>query len=80
MLVSLGVTQLCATQAQRIPERIVEKAVRGMLPSGRIGNHLFTHLKVYKGGQHPHSAQQPVDITHKIDKKPSEALSPAPAA
>ncbi len=31
---------------QRLPERIVEKAVKGMLPSGRIGRHLFTHLKV----------------------------------
>lgn len=31
---------------QRIPERIVEQAVKGMLPSGRIGRHLFTHLKV----------------------------------
>ena len=33
--------------AQRLPERIVEKAVKGMLPSGRIGRHLFTHLKVH---------------------------------
>lgn len=33
-------------RAQRIPERIVEQAVKGMLPSGRIGRHLFTHLKV----------------------------------
>lgn len=60
---------------QRIPERIVEKAIRGMLPSGRIGNHLFTHLKVYKGGNHPHSAQQPVDITGRINAKPSAAVS-----
>jgi large subunit ribosomal protein L13 len=33
---------------QRLPERIVEKAVKGMLPSGRIGRHLFTHLKVHR--------------------------------
>ncbi|BDA41123.1 50S ribosomal protein L13 [Coccomyxa sp. Obi] len=58
----------------RIPERIVEQAVKGMLPSGRIGRHLFTHLKVYKGPAHPHSAQQPVDVTHKINKKPQEAV------
>eukprot|EP00887_Chlorella_sp_A99_P001860 scaffold19.g1860.t1 len=57
---------------QRIPERIVEKAVKGMLPKGRIGRHLFTHLKVFKGAAHPHAAQQPVDITHRISKKPSE--------
>mgnify|MGYP002390582510 CR=1 FL=1 len=31
---------------QRIPERIVEKAVKGMLPKGRLGSHLYTHLKV----------------------------------
>lgn len=44
---------------QRIPERIVEKAVRGMLPKGRLGRELFTHLKVYKGETHPHTAQKP---------------------
>ncbi|KAL4513773.1 hypothetical protein Ndes2526B_g03520 [Nannochloris sp. 'desiccata'] len=57
----------------RIPERIIEKAVRGMLPNGRIGNALYTHLKVYKGASHPHTAQKPVDITKNISKKPSEA-------
>lgn len=44
---------------QRIPERIVEHAVRGMLPKGRLGRRLFTHLKVYKGPEHPHEAQKP---------------------
>lgn len=44
---------------QRIPERIVEKAIKGMLPKGRLGRKLFTNLKVYKGAEHPHSAQQP---------------------
>ncbi|RZC94393.1 hypothetical protein C5167_026124 [Papaver somniferum] len=47
---------------QRIPERIVEHAVRGMLPKGRLGRALFNHLKVYKGGEHPHEAQMPVDL------------------
>lgn len=61
----------------RLPERIVEKAVKGMLPSGRIGRHLFTHLKVYKGGAHPHSAQQPSDITSKINMKPGAESTPA---
>jgi large subunit ribosomal protein L13 len=56
----------------RIPERIIEKAVRGMLPNGRLGNSLYTHLKVYKGASHPHTAQKPVDITHNISKKPAE--------
>ena len=111
------------TQMQaRIPERIIEKAVKGMLPKGRLGRTLFTHMKVRErererdsrshcalcvlgcvlsrerrralnrtttarlvcftnaqvlwldpwqviaGPEHPHSAQQPVDITSQIDK------------
>ncbi|XP_021733102.1 50S ribosomal protein L13, chloroplastic-like [Chenopodium quinoa] len=47
---------------KRIPERIVEHAVRGMLPKGRLGRYLFNHLKVYKGPDHPHQAQQPIDL------------------
>ncbi|WCJ32320.1 Ribosomal protein L13 family protein [Euphorbia peplus] len=47
---------------QRIPERIIEHAVRGMLPKGRLGRALFNHLKVYKGPEHPHEAQMPVDL------------------
>mgnify|MGYP001223468628 FL=1 len=43
----------------RIPERIVEKAVKGMLPHTRLGRQLFTKLKVYKGSEHPHLAQEP---------------------
>eukprot|EP00897_Mesotaenium_endlicherianum_P010157 jgi/Mesen1/916/ME000117S00081 len=46
----------------RIPERIVEHAVKGMLPKGRLGRQLFTHLKVYKGENHPHSAQKPLPL------------------
>ena len=43
----------------RIPERIVEKAIKGMLPHTRLGRQLFTKLKVYKGSEHPHAAQEP---------------------
>ncbi|KAK2355270.1 Ribosomal protein L13 family protein [Trifolium repens] len=46
----------------RIPERIIEHAVRGMLPKGRLGRTLFTRLKVYSGPEHPHEAQQPIDL------------------
>lgn len=53
---------------RRIPERIVEQAVRGMLPKGRLGRRLFTHLKVYKGDEHPHSAQQPAQLPI-VDKR-----------
>ncbi|KAK6132536.1 hypothetical protein DH2020_033745 [Rehmannia glutinosa] len=47
---------------KRIPERIIEHAVRGMLPKGRLGRSLFTHLKVYTGPDHPHEAQKPVEL------------------
>jgi large subunit ribosomal protein L13 len=43
----------------RIPERIIETAVKGMLPKNSLGRQLFTKLKVYAGPAHPHSAQQP---------------------
>ncbi|MEM9804922.1 MAG: 50S ribosomal protein L13 [Cyanobacteria bacterium P01_D01_bin.56] len=43
----------------RIPERIIEKAVKGMLPKNALGRRLFTNLKVYAGPEHPHQAQQP---------------------
>jgi large subunit ribosomal protein L13 len=42
------------------PERVVEKAVRGMLPKTKLGNALFGKLKVYAGPTHPHAAQMPV--------------------
>ncbi|NNF84407.1 MAG: 50S ribosomal protein L13 [Deltaproteobacteria bacterium] len=41
------------------PERLIEWAVRGMLPKSRLGDRLFTKLKVYAGPDHPHQAQQP---------------------
>ncbi len=43
----------------RLPARVLEHAVKGMLPKGRLGRHLFTKLKVYAGASHPHEAQQP---------------------
>ncbi|GBF87502.1 50S ribosomal protein, chloroplastic [Raphidocelis subcapitata] len=55
---------------RRIPERIVEKAVKGMLPKGSLGRDIRLHLKVFKGTAHPHEAQQPVDITKEISVKP----------
>ncbi|HLK85288.1 MAG TPA: 50S ribosomal protein L13 [Candidatus Binataceae bacterium] len=41
------------------PERLLEAAVRGMLPKNRLGRRLFTKLKIYRGAEHPHAAQQP---------------------
>ena len=45
---------------QRIPERIIEQAVKGMLPHNTLGRNQFKKLKVYKGSDHPHEAQNPV--------------------
>jgi large subunit ribosomal protein L13 len=47
----------------RIPERIIEQAVKGMLPKNTLGRQLFTKLKVYAGTEHPHQAQQPQVMT-----------------
>ena len=44
---------------ERLPERIVEKAIKGMLPHNALGRQMYRKLKVYKGAEHPHSAQQP---------------------
>lgn len=42
---------------ERRPERVIEMAVRGMLPRNRLGRHLHRHLKAYAGPDHPHQAQ-----------------------
>jgi large subunit ribosomal protein L13 len=42
------------------PERLIVHAVKGMMPKNSLGRKMLTKLKVYKGGEHPHSAQQPV--------------------
>jgi len=41
------------------PERLIESAVRGMLPKTKLGRQMFTKLRVYAGAEHPHEAQQP---------------------
>ncbi len=52
-------TETFAKLQVRIPERIIEQAVKGMLPKNSMGRHLFTKMKVYAGTEHPHTAQQP---------------------
>jgi len=47
---------------EKHPERVIEKAVWGMLPHNRMGRHLMTKLRVYAGPDHPHSAQDPKPI------------------
>jgi large subunit ribosomal protein L13 len=54
----------------RLPERIVETAIKGMLPHNALGRQMFRKLKVYRGSEHPHAAQQPQPL----------ALDPATSA
>src|ERR1700757_1414481 len=49
----------------KTPERLITHAVRGMVPKNRLGRVLMTKLKVYRGAQHPHSAQQPAPLAPK---------------
>lgn len=53
------------------PERVIESAVRGMLPKGTLGREMFRKLRVYAGPEHPHAAQQPVAID--LDEWPPQA-------
>ncbi len=46
-------------QLQKHPERVLQAAVRGMLPKNRLGRRMLKKLKVYAGDSHPHQAQQP---------------------
>jgi large subunit ribosomal protein L13 len=45
------------------PEKLLEIAVKGMLPKNRLGHQLFNKLKVYRGAEHPHAAQKPQTLT-----------------
>ncbi|MFT6916443.1 MAG: large subunit ribosomal protein L13 [Motiliproteus sp.] len=49
-------------QLIKAPERIIESAVRGMLPKGPLGRAMYAKLKVYAGKAHPHAAQQPQEL------------------
>lgn len=58
-LSAVGYTELLATN----PERAVEKAIRGMIPKNTLGRQQLSKLKVYRGAEHPHAAQQPQPFT-----------------
>ena len=49
-------------QLVKAPERVIEFAVKGMLPRGPLGRQMFKKLKVFKGPEHDHAAQQPVAL------------------
>ena len=48
---------------EKAPERVVQSAVKGMLPKGPLGRAMFKKMKVYAGSEHPHTAQQPQQLT-----------------
>jgi len=48
---------------QKNPEKIIQLAVKNMLPKGPLGRQMFKKLWVYAGAEHPHQAQQPRDVT-----------------
>ncbi|MGB9151248.1 MAG: 50S ribosomal protein L13 [Burkholderiales bacterium] len=55
-----GISETNFTDLQnKHPERVLEKAVKGMLPKGPLGYAMIKKMKVYKGSAHPHTAQQP---------------------
>ncbi len=62
---------------QRRPRRVVELAVRGMLPRNRLGRQLYRHLKVYAGPDHPHEAQ--VNASRKREAAAAATSTPRPA-
>jgi large subunit ribosomal protein L13 len=47
---------------EKHPERIIEHAIKGMLPKNRLGSELFRNLKVYVGSEHKHEAQNPTKL------------------
>ena len=50
------------TMIEKYPEEMVERAVKGMLPKGRLGRQMYKKLFVYEGSEHPHTAQQPKEM------------------
>lgn len=64
-------TETFAQLQARIPERIIEQAVKGMLPKNSLGRKQFTKLKVYAGPEHPHQAQTPQEYV--VQTIPGEA-------
>jgi len=64
----------------RRPEKILEEAIKGMLPKSKMGRQMATKLKVYKGADHPHHAQQPVALEMHRTGMPLELHKKKPAA
>ena len=55
-------TETFSKLQNRIPNRIIEHSIRGMLPKNKIGRQIFKNIKVYPDNQHPHEAQKPIKL------------------
>jgi large subunit ribosomal protein L13 len=64
-----------ANMLQKHPERVIERAVKGMLPKNKLSRHVLRHLKVYAGAEHPHEAQ--VNASSKRQRGRTPALAAA---
>jgi len=65
-----GIKSTTAEQMlKKHPTRVIEFAVRGMLPKTKLGEAVFRKLKVYAGAAHPHASQQPVPFARKTSKE-----------
>ncbi|MBZ0254248.1 MAG: 50S ribosomal protein L13 [Candidatus Methylomirabilis sp.] len=63
-----GIKETTAKHMQeRHPERLIQNAVKGMLPRNKLGHQLLTKLKIYTGPEHPHAAQkpEPLELAHR---------------
>jgi len=56
-------SETAANRLQRKPELVMQDAVRRMLPKNKLGRHMLAKLKIYKGSEHPHAAQNPQPLT-----------------
>jgi large subunit ribosomal protein L13 len=64
-----GIRKIAAGEMRgSFPERLIEEAVRGMLPKSRLGRAQFRKMKVYRGPAHPHSAQKPAKLEMPVSK------------
>jgi len=52
----------------KAPERVIQSAVKGMLPRNPLGRAMFRKMKVYAGSEHPHAAQQPLELDLGVSK------------
>ncbi|MQC27674.1 MAG: 50S ribosomal protein L13, partial [Chloroflexi bacterium] len=66
-------TRSFEVQMERDPRRVLERAVRGMLPHNSLGRELFRHLKVYAGPEHPHAAQLMAGTGERARKRVAQA-------